>query len=135
MGVLSSYISYSQFIHNHRNDLSSSGFDTASLTVFLCTVAFAAMLSVGVLLAIHVYLSLTNQTTLELYINYDEGCEQRKLGNVYHNPFDQGWRKNLRRVLGDVPWYRALLLPSLHGPPPPLYPFSVAQYLDDFNGV
>lgn len=38
------------------------------------------------------------------------------------NPFDEGsWRKNLRRVLGDVPWYRNLY-PSCREPPPPMFP-------------
>lgn len=45
---------------------------------------------------------------------------QRK--GEYRNPFDEGWRKNLRRVLGDVPWY-AHLLPNLSPPAPPKYPF------------
>lgn len=40
------------------------------------------------------------------------------------NPFDEGWRKNVRRVLGEVPWYR-LLWPSRHLPPPPKYPFDL----------
>jgi hypothetical protein len=42
---------------------------------------------------------------------------------AYRNPFDEGWRKNLRRVLGDVPWY-VHLLPNFTPPPPPRYAFD-----------
>ena len=37
------------------------GFDKDSLTMLLCTVAFAVSISVGILLSIHIYLTLTNQ--------------------------------------------------------------------------
>jgi hypothetical protein len=38
------------------------------------------------------------------------------------NPFDEGWRKNCRRVFGDVPWYTHLL-PNFTLPAAPMYPF------------
>ena len=42
-------------------------------------------------------------------------------GTTFKNPFDRGWRKNMRRVFGDVPWYRALCI-SRRYPVPPEYP-------------
>lgn len=46
-----------------------------------------------------------------------------KRGIDYKNPFDEGWRKNIRRVLGDVPWY-VHLLPNFTLPAPPMYSFE-----------
>jgi hypothetical protein len=45
-------------------------------------------------------------------------------GITFRNPFDEGWRKNMMRVFGDVPWYYNLW-PSLHLPPEPKYPFEL----------
>jgi hypothetical protein len=48
-----------------------------------------------------VYLTVTNQTTIEYYINYEEASEANLRGEFYRNPYDMGWRKNLQRVFGD----------------------------------
>ena len=93
--------------------------DAAVVLTF--TLGLSAFFSVGILLVWHVYLCLTNQTTIEFYINYDEGREAKQRGETYKNPFDKGWRKNLRRVFGDVQWWRAGLF-SLRPPPEPEYP-------------
>jgi hypothetical protein len=45
-------------------------------------------------------------------------------GTPYKNPFDEGWRKNLKRVFGDIPWTRQLW-PIVITPPPPKYPFEL----------
>ena len=42
---------------------------------------------------------------------------------VFKNPFDEGWRKNMRRITGDVPWYTHLW-PNFTPPPAPLYAFT-----------
>jgi hypothetical protein len=42
------------------------------------------------------------------------------------NPFDEGWRKNCRRVFGDVPWYTHLL-PNFTPPAAPMYPFEYEE--------
>jgi len=132
-----------------------AGYDKRSMTVFLFTLASCVLFSVGILLAIHTYLTMTNQvclafisllfspifsyhfillqlqlqTTLELYINFDEAREAKTNGTFYKNPFDKGLRKNLRRVFGDTPWYLALL-PSLREPVDPEYPFSINDYME-----
>jgi hypothetical protein len=93
--------------------------DAAVVLTF--TLGLSAFFSVGILLVWHVYLCLTNQTTIEFYINYDEGREAKARGETYKNPFDKGWRKNLRRVFGDVQCWRAGLF-SLRPPPEPEYP-------------
>jgi len=53
------------------------------------------------------------------------GYEAKSNGIVFRNPFDEGWRKNLRRVFGNVPWYRNLL-PGFHPPAEPKYPFELS---------
>ncbi len=66
------------------------------------------------------------QTTLEFYINVKNATEAQSNGQPYKNPFDEGWRKNLKRVFGYVPWYRNLW-PSFHPPADPKYPFELEQ--------
>lgn len=91
--------------------------------VFVFTVTVSALISVSILFGWHIYLVLTNQTTIEFYINAADRLEARGNGTVFKNPYDLGWRKNLRRVFGDAPWYLAIL-PSLRDPPAPMYPFE-----------
>lgn len=45
-------------------------------------------------------------------------------GTSYRNPYDEGWRKNLRRVFGEYPWYY-YLIPRTCNPPDPKYPFDL----------
>ena len=92
--------------------------------VYSFTVAISAGAAVAVLLLWHVYLSLTNQTTIEFYINMEERAEAKEQGRTYKNPFDKGWRKNLRRVFGGGGGSSAcgLILLSARTPPPPEYP-------------
>ena len=98
------------------------GSQEEQLVLFVFILGVAASISVGVLLFWHIYLSITNQTTIEFYFNMAERIDAKKAGTTFKNPYDQGWRKNLKRVFGDVPWYLALSLswrPAL----PPQYPF------------
>lgn len=73
---------------------------------FSFTIALSAAFAVGILFIWHIYLVLTNQTTIEFYINMDEGQQAKERGEKFKNPFDRGWRKNLIRVFGDGPWYQ-----------------------------
>lgn len=52
--------------------------------------------------------------------------DAQSYGHPYKNPFDEGWRKNLRRIFGHVPWYKNAF-PSLHRPPEPKYPFELGH--------
>ena len=82
---------------------------------FSFTIALSAAVAVGILFIWHVYLCLTNQTTIEFYINMDESRHAKSQGDTFKNPFDKGWRKNLVRVFGDGPWYSYLMI-SLRSP-------------------
>jgi len=95
--------------------------DLHDALVYSFTIGISAAASVGILLAWHVYLVSTNQTTIEFYINMEERADAKEQGLVYTNPFDKGFRKNWRRVFGDGPRWSAILL-SLRPPPPQLYP-------------
>jgi len=95
--------------------------------VFTFTICLSGMISVGALLAWHIYLCITNQTTVEFYVNMDRRQACKEQGIQYHNPFDMGWRQNLARVFGNHSWWLTVLLPSLEPPPPPLYPFVLKE--------
>lgn len=45
------------------------------------------------------------QTTIEYFLNLSRYYElNQHVGEVFLNPFDDGLRKNLRRVFGDCQW-------------------------------
>jgi len=102
--------------------------------IFSSTVGLSAGISVSILLIWHVYLCLTNQTTIEFYINMEERSEAKAAGLVFKNPFDKGWRKNLIRVFGDAPWYQSSLI-SLREPPPSPFPLLPENSFSDQGGI
>eukprot|EP01038_Epipyxis_sp_PR26KG_P012366 gene12366-16588_t len=108
--------------------------DDVSATNSVFTLALSAWISVAALLSWHIYLCLTNQTSIEFYINLQASHEARLHGIAYRNPFDDGWRKNLRRILGDVPWYYNLW-PNFRSPPDPKYPFDLRQYNNNADNI
>jgi hypothetical protein len=65
------------------------------------------------------------QTTIEFYINYENRNDARAHGFLYRNPFDQGYRKNIRRFLGQGSW-PSLLYPTPYLPYEPLYPLQLS---------
>eukprot|EP01033_Poteriospumella_lacustris_P000873 gene875-626_t len=113
------------------SSLQSSILDISALspTTYCFTLALAASISSGVLLLWHMYLCLTAQTTVDFYVNLRNRSDARSSGQVFKNPFDEGWRKNVRRIVGYVPWYK-IIFPSLHKPPEPKYPFELTQRPD-----
>mmetsp|Transcript_16849 Transcript_16849/g.25340 ORF Transcript_16849/g.25340 Transcript_16849/m.25340 type:complete len:331 (-) Transcript_16849:55-1047(-) len=100
------------------------GIDVDEAVILTFTVALSAALAVGILLGWHIYLILTNQTTIEFYINYENRSAARSSGILYKNPFDLGWRKNIKRVFGNSPWYYCLF-PSSNIPLEPMYPLQL----------
>ncbi len=106
----------------HKIKVSDFLASEANGIVYAFTIGISIFIAVGILLGWHVYLTITNQTTLEFYINMDERSDAKSRGEVYKNPYDRGWRKNLLRVFGDVPWYKAILM-SYRLPIEPEYPF------------
>jgi palmitoyltransferase len=84
------------------------------LSVILCAAIGAA---VAALLAWHVYLVSTNQSSIEFLGNRAHASRLQLRGQVRRNPHDRGCARNWRAVFGDG--HPALwLLPRLRLPPP-----------------
>jgi palmitoyltransferase len=88
----------------------------SSAIAFEFMMCFAVGLSVLILLGFHLYLILTAQTTIEFHGNRlkKEECQMRN--EVFCNPYDMGWKRNLEQVWGSWKggWLRffTVLLPS-----------------------
>uniref|UniRef100_A0A1I8F879 Palmitoyltransferase n=1 Tax=Macrostomum lignano TaxID=282301 RepID=A0A1I8F879_9PLAT len=76
----------------------------------------AVALVLGCLTAYHVFLASRNETCIETHINRRMAKSMLAKGLTYRNPYDLGWRKNLRQALCiDAPgrsFWRHVLLPS-----------------------
>jgi palmitoyltransferase len=72
--------------------------------------------SAGVALAmmggLHLYLIMTNQSTIELYHNRRQKGEAARRGESWSNPFDLGWRKNFQSVFGVGQYWFSWTLPG-----------------------
>jgi palmitoyltransferase len=68
------------------------------------------MISCSILIALcilggfHVYLVLSNQTTIEFQTNLMKRREARKSGEYYRNPYDLGRTRNFQSVFGPNPF-------------------------------
>jgi hypothetical protein len=74
-------------------------------------VSVSVVLSVGFLLCSHMHLVATNQSTVEYFSNALDASTAIEEGREWRNPFDRGWRRNLRRVFGRRGPALLLLLP------------------------
>lgn len=98
---------------------SSSGFFAAESRM---TLTFIICLSVGIavagLLAWHLYLVSSNQTSIEYMGNRTAAAAGRNglRGSVFRNKYDLGLRRNWESVFGAGPWY-TWLLPRYRLPP------------------
>ena len=99
--------------------ISSSSSSSSSLTA---SSSLISPLLFIITIFIIVIIIIIIKTTIEFYINLEEGRDARLNNRTFKNPYDKGWRRNLRRVFGDVPLHKALLL-SYRLPPEPEYPF------------
>jgi palmitoyltransferase len=62
----------------------------------------------------HVYLLLTNQTTIEFQMNLSKRREARSTGVYWRNPYDMGRRRNFQQVFGPNDFCRfSWLLPCI----------------------
>lgn len=80
--------------------------DTAVVVIF--TITLAGAISVGILLFWHAYLLISNQTTVEFYLNFEASSEAKSHNLFWKNPYDKGWRKNIMRVFGDMSMWDAV---------------------------
>lgn len=86
-----------------------------TLSFMLCV---AVGLSVFLLGAFHIYLTLTAQTTIEFQGNMTQRKRARAAGQKWKNPYSRGtWRNNWEQVYGtQYSWLLLSLLPSRREP-------------------
>ena len=90
----------------------------ADSQIFLALITSSCVfVAVGCLFAFHVALVRSGQTTIEYYKSWTTKQKLVKSGRVHKNEYDRGLNKNIGSVLGNLPWYRAIL-PSHRRPPP-----------------
>jgi len=89
------------------------GSRTAVLFVFVMSLSI--MVAVGLLLAWHLYLVITAQTTIEFYYNRNRIRHAQLRGETFQNEYDLGFEKNWKVFFGATPlWF----LPSQKPLPP-----------------
>jgi palmitoyltransferase len=76
------------------------------------------LVALGILGGFHVWLVLTNQTTIEFHSNMMRRKEARKNGEYYRNPYDLGRTRNFQQVFGPNPFCRFRWLLSMISPGP-----------------
>ena len=107
-----------------------------------CVCAVSACIAALLFVCWNLFLTLTNQTTIEFYGRVLDGPAagggKGAAGSGGGNPFNMGWRANLLAVYGPSVW-RSLLLPILSEPPGDgcMYPmangigYPLKELLDD----
>lgn len=63
-------------------------------------IACSILVALSILGGFHVYLVLTNQTTIEFQLNLINKREARRNGEYFRNPYDMGRRRNFQSVFG-----------------------------------
>ncbi len=85
----------------------------------MITMGYMICASVGIavffLMAFHIYLAASAQTTIEFHANISRRRRARHRGIKWTNPYDLGWYRNLQQVYGKKLGFMALL-PSSREP-------------------
>jgi len=104
-------------MESHHFSASWFGISAQAMVMFLFLMALAVGLAVGLMLAWHLYLVLTGQTTIGFYYNRYRAHVAKKRGEVYHNEYDLGYRANWQFFFGRGRFWFSWLLPTLDPPP------------------
>merc|ERR1719359_1456000 len=67
-------------------------------------IACSILVALCILGGFHVYLVLTNQSTIEFQLNLINRREARRNGEYFRNPYDMGRRRNFLQVFGPNPF-------------------------------
>jgi len=106
----------SSMFRPRRSKLSFSDRQFISLSFIIAVCILIALFLLG---GFHIYLVLTNQTTIEFHDNMRKKREGRASGKGYRNPWDLGRRRNFQQVFGPNTFCRGRwLLPYMALPPP-----------------
>lgn len=76
----------------------------AIMTSFM--ISCSVLVALCILGGFHVYLVLTNQTTIEFQTNLMRRRESRKNGEYFRNPYDLGRNRNFQSVFGANPFWK-----------------------------
>ena len=86
---------------------------TDDFLFFSLVLAVAGCAGLTGMLGLHGWLVLTNQTTLEMYVNGKRGEERKKKRGAgeYRHEYDLGVRRNIEGMLGKGRWLLSFLIP------------------------
>merc|ERR1740117_506796 len=103
------------FYFRRRTRLTRIGQHYVMMSFMICV---SIMIALSILGGFHLYLVLTNQTTIEFQINLSRRRESRKNGELFRNPYDLGRSRNFQQVFGPNPFCKCRwILPWLSLPP------------------
>lgn len=92
--------------------------DNSGCIMMSFLVGTVVLVAVCILGGMHVFLLLTNQTTIEFQTNLVKRREAKANGVYFRNPFDMGRRRNFHQVFGPDPFCNfRWLLPCIAKPP------------------
>ena len=95
----------------------------ANILVMIFIFSFSISLAVSILLALHTYLLLSAQTTLEFFMSFPIRRKLRSDGRKYYSPYNRGYLINIKQVFGyRLPWYVSMVVPSCLEPVPQAVP-------------
>jgi palmitoyltransferase len=82
----------------------------------------------------HVYLVLTNQTTIEFQFNKFKLLTSKRSGRVALNEYDVGMKNNIEQLFGPTKgWWITIFLPSFSKPPLDGCVYPTLSELKDYN--
>eukprot|EP00929_Paragymnodinium_shiwhaense_P002009 TRINITY_DN102203_c0_g1_i1.p1 TRINITY_DN102203_c0_g1~~TRINITY_DN102203_c0_g1_i1.p1 ORF type:complete len:334 (+),score=42.89 TRINITY_DN102203_c0_g1_i1:223-1224(+) len=103
------------FFYRRRSRFTRNGRQCIMTSFMICG---SIMVALSILGGFHVYLVLTNQTTIEFQTNLIKRREARKNGEFYRNPYDVGRTRNFVQVFGPSPFFSfRWMLPFGYQPP------------------
>merc|ERR1712228_29740 len=103
------------FVRRRHPGLTRSG-RQCIVTSFM--ISCSILIALCILGGFHVYLVLSNQTTIEFQTNLIKRREARKSGEFYRNPYDLGRTRNFQQVFGPNPFCKFRWLLSWSAQPP-----------------
>ena len=124
LSFMPSWIDWKETYDSIDNRLSHWRHD-ANILVMIFIFSFSISLAVSILLALHTYLLLSAQTTLEFFMSFPIRRKLRTDGRKYFSPYNRGYLVNIKQVFGfRLPWYVSMVVPSCQAPVPPAVPPS-----------